>query len=149
MPLNQDTRAPNRNPPTFLQAINPYWWLCDVERNPEWTWWAWFKRNPAHNFKSVIIGVCHKERICHYKGSGWTLPEYGWNYGYTTVNGYPPLPFIAHRGDKYEYAFGWMTSGAFATTFRNEHSPNATQTDTSVSIFTSALNYIKSLFKKR
>lgn len=126
MKLLHDIRPPNRPVPTFLQVINPWFWLCDTERNMKWSWWQWFKRNPFHNFKAVILGVSHKERTCYYK-CGWTYPPYGWNFGYITIKrSFLPLPFIAHRGDKYEYALGWMTSGTFATTFRRENSPNAT-----------------------
>ena len=124
-----DCRSPTRRTPTFLQRINPIWWLGDAERNPNWSRWKWFKRNPCCNFCMVIIGIAHKERDCHYSRSPWTYEESGVNYGWSKpTDGWLPRGFISYRGTKIECAIGWKTSGGFTAAFRRAHSPNATET---------------------
>lgn len=128
MSLLHDIRAPNRKPATLWQALNPVWWASDEKRNKKWSWWRWFVRNHFTNFLSVIVGVCHETRECFYSSSGWTYAVTGWNYGYTKVRHYPLLPFVSHRGTKWEWCIGWMTSGKLDIEFRRANSPNATET---------------------
>lgn len=126
-----DRRAPNRLPATFLQAINPLWWASDVKRNPKWSWFRWFCRNPFCNFTMVIIGLAHHERDCHYAKSAWTYASAGWNYGYTIpvhwIGLRVPFPFLSYRGCGIETMIGWKTSGGFSMAFRRANSPNATE----------------------
>jgi hypothetical protein len=127
--MNSDHRGPNRAPATFLQAINPVWWLGDVERNPNWSRWQWFLRNPLCNFHAVIIGVADCFRTVYWSKSPWSFaPDGGWNYGYTIIDGgCIPLPFISWRGKRIECMIGWKTSGFFGYALRRANSPNATE----------------------
>lgn len=131
-------REPLRPAPTWLQRVDPYWWLSDENRNPMWRWWKWFKRNPATNFCSVIVGVAHRRRTVYTLRPGeFTLAPQGFNAG-VTVPDRPwwawllcPVvyPFLSHRGVKWEWVTGWKTSGTFSLlTFRRANSPNATPT---------------------
>jgi hypothetical protein len=110
-----DVRHPNRRPPTFLQRINPLWWMGDAHRPASAGRIAWFLRNPFANFFAVIVGVSHRHRVVHYaKGPGWTYSTLGWNWGYTVpITGCMPRPFVSYRGHWVEIAAGWKTSGAF------------------------------------
>ena len=126
-----DRRQQNRDPATFIQAINPLWWASDAERNPKWPWWRWFLRNPFCNFAMVVIGIADSERDCHYSVSPWTYAEKGWNYGYSKpTNRFPriPFPFLSYRGRWVEFNLGWKTSGGFSLAVRRANSPNATET---------------------
>ena len=125
-----DRRAPNRKPATWLQIVNPIWWASDAERNHNWTWCRWFKRNPFCNFTMTIIGIAYQERVCHYSRSPWTYEVSGWNYGYSVPTNFPrlPHPFFSYRGTIIECALGWKTSGGFTATIRRSNSPNATET---------------------
>jgi len=121
---------PLRPAPTLRQRINPIWWLGDVERNPNWSRWSWFKRNPCANFTMTIIGIAHKERDCYYSRSPWTYEVSGFNWGYSIPTGFPqiPFPFISYRGKRIEFALGWKTSGGFTMSVRRANSPNAEET---------------------
>lgn len=125
-----DRRQPNRPAPTFLQRINPILWLGDIERNPNWSRWAWFKRNPCANFTMTIIGIAHKERDCYYSRSPWTYEVNGLNYGFSVPVKFPHIarPFASYRGKYIECAAGWKTSGGFTLTIRRANSPNAEET---------------------
>lgn len=126
--MQSDRRTPNRLSPTFLQLVNPIWWASDTERNPKWSWWKWFKRNPFYNFTSVILGVSDCHRTVCYSKSPWTFADAGWNYGYTLIDHWTvPLPFISYRGTSIEASIGWKTSGNFGVTLRRANSPNATE----------------------
>jgi hypothetical protein len=127
--MNSDYRGPNRNPPTFLQRINPLWWMGDVERNPNWSRLQWFLRNPFCNFHNVIIGIAHKHRVVYCSKSPWTFhPDGGWNYGYCMpIGGWFRRPFISYRGRWFEAMIGWKTSGAFGYSLRRPYAPNATE----------------------
>jgi hypothetical protein len=128
-------REPLRSAPTWAELLNPFWWLSDTERNMAWPWWQWFLRNPATNFFSVIVGVAHCYRTVHALRPGeYTLPPRGFNAGITVVDRPPwarvlsPVvyPFMAWRGEKYEWIVGWKTSGTFSLiTFRRANAPNA------------------------
>lgn len=123
----KDYRAPLRRPATFLQFINPVWWASDVERNMNWSWWEWFKRNSFANFKKVIIGRAHRYRTCYYTNSALTYAPEGWNYGWVLSKWCIPLPFLSHRGLKKEWVIGCMTSGTVTAEWRTANSPNATE----------------------
>lgn len=126
--MNYDHRGPNRAPATFFQAVNPFWWMSDVERNRNWPWWQWFLRNPFCNFHAVIIGVADCSRTVYWSKSPWSFAERGWNYGYTIIDGgWIPLPFVSWRGRWVEVAIGWKTSGFFGYALRRANSPNATE----------------------
>lgn len=125
-----DRRQPNRPAPTLRQRINPIWWASDVERNKEWSWWRWFKRNPFNNFCMVIIGIAHKERDVYYSVSPNTYaPDGGYNEGYSIRVDKPgkKYKFKSHRGDKIEWCVGWKTSGGFTITRRPANTPNAAE----------------------
>jgi len=107
---------------------NPLWLAGDVLRPDKWPFWPWFKRNPFANAGNVVVGVAHKHRTVISTASPYTFAPYGWNRGWTYVDRYWfALPFISWRGKRLEWCAGWMTSGAFALTFRRANSPNAAE----------------------
>ena len=113
---------------TLRQWLNPIWWLSDTERNPAWSWWAWYWRNPDANFKSRIIGISsHAPRRWYSAVPGGELwPARGWCFAITMTPWCLPRYWIGHRGARFEKGHGWKTSGGFTTlTWRNSHATNA------------------------
>lgn len=122
---------PLRPAPTWRQRLNVFWLLRDDLRSGGWAPSSWFSRNSFANAKAVVLGVCHLDRVVITTRSPWTWPAYGargWNAGWTITAGWRflfPLPFIAHRGARWEWCIGWKTSGSVTITWRRANSPNA------------------------
>lgn len=112
--------------PRWWQYFWPVYWFSDTERNPTWSWFAWWLRNPFANLFANIIGVSYKDRdfVCNEGDVNFAS---GLVFAYTITKGRPPLPYVSYRNEVFEFATGWKTHGGFSLiTLRRANSPNAT-----------------------
>lgn len=112
--------------PRWQQLLNPVWLLSDQERNPRWSWWAWFKRNPCANLFAVGIGVACFRRTVRGTMDGQNFPAAGWGCHIVFTDEATPRPWIAWRGKHHEFGAGWKTHGGFGINWRRANSTNAT-----------------------
>ena len=118
-------RQPERPRPTMLQRINPVWWLGDSTRLPGWSWWSWFKRNPASNFLSVIVGVAHRPRtfVSPDTDTIWS-PSGKARCSRTLCDGLV-LPLYSFKTASHEAAWGWKPDGSLSFTWRRINATEA------------------------
>jgi hypothetical protein len=114
--------------PSLVDLLNPVWYFSDDERNMNWGWWEWFKRNPCANFTAKIIGVsCFKRRWVSTM-YGANFPEKGWGFAWCIGPWWLlPRPWICYRGAALELGIGWKSHGGFGINRRTTKAPNATE----------------------
>jgi len=104
------------------QKFNPIWWFKNADEPVPPVWYRpdngmrtflYGCRNPMHNFHSYVIGISDKEfvRSGRYPET-IANPNGGWNF---TVSKYKVLrlPMISYRRGKFDFYFGWRTTGSF------------------------------------
>lgn len=107
----------------WYKKINPIWWLQNDADGwfpdhylPEESWIKravlYFLRNPFHNFTFFIIGFRDKPSVSYAKNPNTTHIDGEFNYGYTKVYGWLPVPFISFRKWGAEGYVGWRVPGA-------------------------------------
>ncbi len=123
--MNRYPLTPCRLSPTFLQAVNPVWWLSDTTPHPGWTWAQWFLRNPFSNLFSVGIGVAHRFRTFYSPDTAtiWSptgKPRVAWTWAIPWL-----LPLVSWQIKTREIALGWKPDGSFSLTYRALHAQEA------------------------
>jgi hypothetical protein len=135
--------------PKFWQFFYPVWWASDDERNMNWSWMQWFKRNFFANFNAKVIGVTCYPRWWISTMDGQNFPETGWGFAicqakwclpryYVCRRGLAPdpkimhvkvgklsIPFLGFVMTDMEIAVGWKSHGGFGIDYRHAHAPNA------------------------
>jgi hypothetical protein len=117
-----------RHPHHFSTSkkLNPIWWFGNADEPVAPKWYRpgkscrnfmWHMRNPFHNFDFYVVGIVEKPftRVGRF-ADRLSNPNGGWNW---SVSRYKRLrlPFIDYRRGKFEFYFGWRTSGAFGIKF--------------------------------
>ena len=108
----------------WYKKINPLWWFGNANDPvqdhlnfyPDKPLWIrklkWGIRNPLHNFFFFVIGLEDRREIVN-RTNMWPSEGQTWNV---------ILPFISHKGKKYEWYLGWRNGLTLGAAFRKVNS---------------------------
>jgi hypothetical protein len=104
------------------KKVNPIWWFKNADdpvpppsyRNGKCCRkFAWYVRNPFHNFDHYVIGIADKPftRVGRFPDRV-ANPNGGWNWAVCRYRNLR-LPFVDYHCGRFEFYFGWRNGGNF------------------------------------
>jgi hypothetical protein len=104
-----------------IEKANLVWWLQNRDStNHTFAYWI---RNPCHNFTFYVLGVADKKTTIYgiYPASPFT-PKNGFNFTVTHYR-WRWLPFVSYHKNSFHAYHGWRPSGNFGNKLNWEKSP--------------------------